>query len=285
MDLAPVPEPDVQVAAELARKLGLPEMRALLARRRELEPEGAFAIRDASGAWIARGQAVVWPMDEGGLAWLSGMMVDPAWQRRGAGRAILARLLAYAQENGAHLVGLDASVQGKSLYVSEGFVEVASMPRWRRDRETPAPELPPGEHALYPISSCEVMELVAYDRPRFGASRARLLALLMARFPERAFVAFHRGTGAIGGYAMATERGIGPLVADTPELALRLLLACERAGAPARAGLHGLNPDAEKLFLQAGYKPEDVATTRMIRGGPLPGRPSTQFAIGGWDLG
>jgi hypothetical protein len=122
------------------------------------------------------------------------------------------------------------------------------------------------------------MELAAYDRPRLGVGRARLLALLMAEAPQRSFVAVHRKTGAFSGHVLSLGDGIGPLVAQTPEAAAWLLHACERAGTPPNARVPGWNRGAEALFASAGYRKGDVRV-RMVRGSLPRGEPEAVYAL------
>jgi predicted N-acetyltransferase YhbS len=255
------------------------------ARRHALDPEGLFLARAAGGEVVGAIQCLTYPSDAGALSWLCNMMVHPSAQRQRIGRRLLRRALVHAAERGARIVGLEATAAARPLYESEGFHAVTTTPRWERIPGTTPRAPPPGPFAIYPISSCEIMELWAFDRPRFGANRVAWLADVMAHFPERSFVAFDRASGAIVGHVLGSARFIGPLVADSPEAAAWLLFACERAGTPPIVHASDWNPRAASVLEAAGYQKTGMACTRMARGGELPGRPETQFGISAWGLG
>lgn len=243
-----------------------------------------FTARAQDGRALGIVTVVLW--DD--LAWLGSMAIAPEARRQGIGRALLRHAIAHAEARGASSIGLDASPSphGRRLYEQEGFVAFGES--WLSEREGPMPAtfaegLRPSEHAIYPVSPAEVMELLACDQPRFGASRGPLLAKLMAMHPQQAFVAVHRRTGAFSGHAFAFRDRIGPLVADTPQTAAWLLHALERARTPAKAIVAHWNADAKALFDAAGYRPVR-ACLRMWRG-PVLGRPETQHCPASWALG
>lgn len=146
---------------------------------------------------------------------------------------------------------------------------------WIREGPARGVGVPAGDHAIYPVSPAEIMELIACDTPRSGFARGPTLAALIADEPHRAFVAVHRGTGAFSGLAIGQKDGIAVLVADTPIAAAWLLHAAERAGTPGRAIVPEWNKDAIALFHDAGYR---RAEARPSTGAPQ-GRPETQYAL------
>lgn len=271
---------DPSETVALAQAHGWPWTLPRVERVLEMEPEGSFSVRDASGQLVGMATCVVWDR----LAWIGGMLVAPSARGRGIARALLQRALTHARARGATSIGLDATPHGRQLYEREGFRPWGESAFWARPPGTPrAPPGPSGDYAIYPVSSCEIMELLDYDRARFGASRARLLARLVGETPHHSFVAVHRKTGAFSGLALRWDERIGPLVADAPEAAAWLLFAIERAGAHPRAIVAGWNPQARAVFEAAGYAP-GVATTRMFLGEPL-GDAARVFCPAVWSLG
>lgn len=247
---------------------------------RFLAVASGFTARAQDGRALGIVTCVLW--DD--LAWLGSMAIAPDARRQGIGRALLRHAIAHAEAQGAATIGLDATPMGRDLYESEGFVADGESALWRRAGPMRAPSLPSGEYAIYPVSPAEIMELVACDTPRFGASRARWLAARIGEEPQRSFVAVHRKTGAFSGHALVVGERIGPLIADAPEAAAWLLAAIERAGGPPMAIVPDWNPDAARVFAAAGYE-RGRSCTRMWRGPPRRGRPETQFALGGWAIG
>lgn len=272
---------DAKEALDLAHAVGWPWTLPRVQRVIDMQPEGAFAVRDGSGALLGMGTCVVW--DE--LAWLGGLAVAPHARGRGVSRALVDHILAFAAERGARTVGLDATTEGRQLYERAGFVAWHESGFWERpagaQRANPGPS---GDYAVYPVSSCEIMELLDFDRPRFGASRARLLSRLISEWPHHSFVSVHRRTGAFSGLALRWDDRVGPLVAESPAAAAWLLHAVERAGATPKALVAEWNDDAKRVFAAAGYQPKS-RTTRMFRGPAPPGRAETVYAPAIWALG
>lgn len=285
------PHADPAVAFRLEHDVaGWPRVLPEVERRFRMRPAAHFAARDEAGE-LGGGVSVVVHHDAGAgpLAWIGGLVVRPEARSAGLGRRLLREAIAFAEAEGAAGIGLDASPPGVPLYESEGFRTVAFAQRWSREASAPRPAAPRLETAaVYPISSCEIMELHAYDAPRFGAGRSAFLAELIGAHPERSFVAFDKKAGHVVGYALGQERFIGPIVADSPDIAARLLLACERAGAPALAYPLEAGAPALDVLMAAGYSADKEVGRfrRMLRGvGALPGRPETQYATGAGAIG
>lgn len=280
----PLEDPAELVAFEA--KQGTPRSAPEVERRVHADPEGTFVARDDAGNVLGCGSVIVHrDAGEGAYAFVGGMIVDPAQRRQGIARALLRAGLARADALGAQRVALAASAMGRPLYESEGFRALATTVRYERQGPPRAPTLATRTASVYPISSCEIMDLLKFDAPRFGASRAPFLADLLGTFPERAFVAFDRASGAIAGFVGTQERVVGPLVADSDEVAARLLHAAELAGAPPKLLLSGLHARAQRLAEGAGYAPDGHACTLMLRGDRLPGRPDAIWGLGAWAIG
>ncbi|WP_430780037.1 GNAT family N-acetyltransferase [Actinoplanes sp. G11-F43] len=114
-------------------------------------------------------------------------------------------------------------------------------------------------------------ELAAYDRRFFPAGRDTFLALWIAAPGRRAVVA--RRAGVIVGFAARRPAGdadrIGPLFADTPEIAETLLAALrEMPGGevPVILDVPAPHPAAHRLAERAGLKPV-WDTVRVYSGG------------------
>lgn len=286
LDVGPWDEDDPQPLLELARSVGWTWSEARARRAQRLRPARTWLAREGEDVVGTASCLVYGDAGEGALAWVGGMIARPDRQRRGVGAALLEAALGYAREHGAVSVGLDATPSGEPLYRRLGFRLVAMDPRWERPEGPPVPpSAPQGPIAVYPISSCEIMELHAYDAARFGANRGRVLAEPMAERPHQCFVAFDRKTGAVAGHVLTQENAVGPLVADTPHAAEWLLYAAEMAGAARQAYLPGQNPHAQRTFARAGYVDQQHACARMVLGKDLPGRHETVHAIAGWGLG
>lgn len=286
-EVAPWDEDPAPLIA-LSRAVGWEWSEARALRAQRLKPATTLLARvPGSGEVVGTVTCLLYgDAGHGSVGWVSGMIVHPEHQRRGVGRGLMDRLLAWTGEQGVSALGLEATVAGRPVYERAGFRVVAEDPRWERGEGPPVPpSAPQGPISIYPISSCEVMELAAYDTARFGARRTHLLAEPMGERPDQAFVAFDRATGKIVGHVQTQERNLGPLVADTPHAASWLLYAAEMAGAPRVAFLPGDNPEAARVFARAGYAPSGVSCARMVLGKDLPMDWTRIHALAGWGLG
>jgi GNAT superfamily N-acetyltransferase len=212
------------------------------------------------------------------LGMVGNMIVDPAHRRRGIGGAILDAVLEFLDARGSTRLELSATDDGRPLYARAGF--------------TPAE---PGISALLPrISAVEdgdgadlsdaapdaLGELAAYDTPRFGGDRSPLLATMLADLERPLVVA--RQAGAIVGWAWLRPENerVGPLVADTPDIAVALVAAAMRrlpGTNPLRLNMPASNrAGAARLrVLGAALLPWDQ---RMARGPQVPRREDAMYA-------
>lgn len=273
---------DPEVAFRLEQAMGWPRPGREVARR--LDAAKSLVAFDVDATPVGSVSVAVYEGADGApaLAWLGGMAVLPAHRGRGVGRALLDAALHEARA--APVVGLDATDKGRALYARAGFRERSRSTRWVRAAGEPRP-ITRGRHSIHPISISEAMEIAAYDLERFGAKRMRWLMALLHEFPWTAFMSRDRATGNVTGFVFAKERSIGPLVADDDEAAAALLAACELAGGPPALLVPDAHVGAARLLGEAGWRRDDASTTRMLRGGDLPGDERRIYAYATSALG
>lgn len=97
------------------------------------EAAGWIAETNADGAPVGT-VALVWKRvppslrnPDGREAYLLGVYVDATWRRRGIARALVDAAVAQASEQGASVVTLHASDEGRRLYEQMGFVDSHEM--------------------------------------------------------------------------------------------------------------------------------------------------------------
>jgi GNAT superfamily N-acetyltransferase len=82
--------------------------------------------------WVAEAQGEVAGMValhlDGAKAELEDFFVDPSFQNRGVGSALLQVLLAACREAGATDIGLDADPNAEAIYTRLGFITVGRSP-------------------------------------------------------------------------------------------------------------------------------------------------------------
>lgn len=160
----------------------------------------------------------------GPFAWIGLMGVDPTYQRRGVGAALLDAILAELERAGCTLAVLDASASGAPLYERYGFLDDGTTVLFK------SPHAIQGAVSLDRVRAIcpdDLKDLGEFDTPIFGADRTRLLRTLFDALPDRGFVARDR-SGAISAYVLAQSDRIGPWMASSQadaEAVLRAALA------------------------------------------------------------
>src|SRR4051812_9642764 len=183
-----------------------------------LDAGRGFGCRGADGKWQA--SSLVLPLGDK-LAWISMVLVTKAWRRGGVGTGLLKRCIAEVQDSGA-VAGLDATEQGRPIYLPLGFHDLYPIRRWHFDRARDVPS----DIAVRPFVLADLPKLALYDRPLSSMERPTLLAHLAMRQPGLAWVVDAPG-GRLAGFALGREgrvaSSIGPVVADSEAIGLALI--------------------------------------------------------------
>jgi GNAT superfamily N-acetyltransferase len=176
-----------------------------------------FGVKSASGAWEA--SSLVLPLGPK-LAWISMVLVTKARRRGGVGTALLRRCIEEATETGA-VAGLDATEQGRPIYLPLGFHDLYKISRWHLDGAKEAPRGP----SVRPLTPSDLSAVQAFDRRLSGMERPALLAHLAARQSACAFVAEDAGrvSGFVLGREGRTATSIGPVIAENEATGLALI--------------------------------------------------------------
>jgi GNAT superfamily N-acetyltransferase len=186
-------------------------------------------VQDDRGRWIGTG--LLLPLGEP-IAWISMVLVNGSYRRRGIGGGLLEHCFERAEDQG-RIAGLDATELGRPVYLRYGFRDLYPLRRWWVDR-LPGSSSPPAGLSIAPITSSDVEEVARYDRACSGLEREHILAHLLQRSPQIAFAARRNGT--LAGYALGRDgrlaTHIGPVVADPAEIAVVLIAAAMHAGRP-----------------------------------------------------
>src|SRR5262249_52273061 len=177
-----------------------------------LQAGRGFGCMARDGRWAA--SSLVLPLGEG-LAWISMVLVTKSRRREGLGTTLLRRCIEEARATG-RTPGLDATEQGRPIYLPLGFRDLYSIARWHFGGRPSEQPLPDGIR-LRSIVQGDLGELGLYDRARSAMDRAALLAHLVARQPSRAWLAT-AASGALVGFVLGREgraaTSLGPVVAD-----------------------------------------------------------------------
>ncbi|OZI50304.1 GNAT family N-acetyltransferase [Bordetella genomosp. 5] len=236
-----------------------------------------FATQLAAGRLFGlRGQSPDQPaliaaggtFDFGSHGAIGAVMIQPEWQRRGIGRALMQHLQDTLPAGRA--ISLIATDAGVPLYERLGYraggrITRMSAPLTALDWYAGAPAAPADR--ILPARPEDIVTLEALDVAATGARRA---ALVLARRAQAhsAFLALDSG-GAPSGYALGVPQGpitlIGPVIARNDEDALALIESVARAAAR-QAG-------CESLRLDLAPAQDTLAEALQARGFTIDDRP------------
>ncbi|MEV6773997.1 GNAT family N-acetyltransferase [Nocardia sp. NPDC051030] len=214
------------------------------------------------------------------FAFLGFYLVRPDLRGHGFG---LATWQAGLRHGGDRVVGLDGVVDQQDNYRRSGF-ELA----YRTARFTGAPQLPPPDGTVRPLSPADLRVLHAYDSSCVPADRPALLNSWLA-LPERLTVV-RIVDGEFTGYGTIRPARdslrIGPLFANSAEDARQILAALvEQTGAkPLAIDVPLNNADAVRLAEEAGLTPS-FETARMYTGRTRSHTGERVFGVTSLELG
>jgi ribosomal protein S18 acetylase RimI-like enzyme len=157
------------------------------------------------------------------FAWIAMILVTTAYRRRGIATYVMRRCIEMLQARNL-IPALDATPEGRQVYLPLGFKDVYTLTRLIAERPT-LPRTPPGDGGVRQMTEADLDAVSDYDREPFGADRRYVLKNLFERMPAAAFV--HETEGKIDGFVLVRDgrlcAQVGPLAADHEEHALALV--------------------------------------------------------------
>ncbi len=246
-----------------------------------LSPRGCF-VAEWQGA--VAGVLTTTPYER--LAFLGAVIVRPDLRGRGIGRSMIEAALDHLKASGIETVRLYAYLDQTRFYGNLGFRPEHRIVRWTRNG-------PPArvEAHLRQVRPNELDDVIAFDRPYFGASRENLLRRLQSESPGTFLVA--RFDGSITGYVIGMRTGhsceIGPWVVhpssrNGPRALLESLAAVARSASYSFSG-PVLNRRSLRFARRHGFRP-GFRTLQMVWGRPASGgRPAGVWGVGGLEKG
>lgn len=240
----------------------------------------AFGVA-AGDRLVASGLTVVY--DDAPFAWISMILVTAEFRRRGLATALMRRCSEAIERQGL-VPALDASPEGREVYLRLGFKDTYRTSRFLVERTPKSIR----REDLRPVRNPDLPRLAAFDKRHSGGDRKTLLGHLLQRLPEAAWLAERNGE--VAGFVLG--RGgrlcpqLGPVVAEDEATAVALL---EAAGAALRrpfcldAGDHHAGLAAWLKRHQATFITPFV---RMLKGRERSyDDPARVFVIAGPELG
>jgi len=226
----------------------------------------------------------------GGHAWVSMVLVDPAWQHRGLATRLLGQCIGSLRARKL-VPTLDATPAGEAVYRKLGFVRGFGFSRWEREAAVPTPR-EAGDPRVRDATQDDLPDCVDLDTQACGLGRAALLASLAGRQGSRAWRiddARPRATGFVIAREGRRATQVGPLVAASHAQAIALL----RAALAATPGPVFVDvPDAREAMsgwlIAHGFRLQR-SFVRMALCAQLPPHlaeaPSSLFAVAGPEFG
>lgn len=180
-----------------------------------------FGLSTPEGRLVASGLTVPFGPRFG---WISMILVTAQWRRRGFATHMMRRCIDALLARGL-TPALDATPEGRRVYLPLGFRDVYSITRYFAAAPPAPSDAPAGKIAIRPMGVDDLPAISAYDRDPFGDDRAFMLEHLRHRLPQAAFLA--EAGGRVRGFVLGRDgrfcSQIGPLVADDDATALALL--------------------------------------------------------------
>jgi ribosomal protein S18 acetylase RimI-like enzyme len=272
------------------------EERDLAAGARLIEQANWNQVDDDWRIFVARGAAFCVAAPDGtvvataatlpyaGVAWISMILVDVAWRRRGIARRLIERCTHDIAASGRVPV-LDATPAGRAVYAGMEFRDVLGTLRWARQPLHADASDAPG---VRPLQAADLDAVVALDAQAFGAPRRWLIESLATRSAGFAAVAEREGAivGAILGRPGRVATQLGPIIAVDEIIAIDLL----RHAAARLPGLLYIDAlDRHAALADAlsgqGFTIQRPFSRMAWRCDTVPGDATRYFAAAGPELG
>jgi hypothetical protein len=239
-----------------------------------------FGCRGADGRWEA--SSLVLPLGDK-LAWISMVLVTSARRRGGLGSGLLKRCIAEVLASGA-VAGLDATEQGRPIYLPLGFHDLYRISRWHLEGVREASS----DIAPRPVTASDLPAIIAYDCARSGMERPALLRHLAGRQPKAAWVV--ESAGRLKGFVMGREgrtaTSIGPVVADDEATGLTLIArAASAVPGPFIIDVPEAHGDIRRWLQRQGATSPRGYMRMTLGNAPGLDDPSHLFALAGPELG
>lgn len=264
-----IPANDIMMAAFNSPENRVKDLNRLL----EIQPDGWFMALD-DGIPVGTVGAIEYEA----FAWIGMMAVNPDKQGGGIGKKLMQVLLDWLESHGNQISLLDATPLGEPLYQRFSFREVDRAVQFVKFGHSPKNEafldsVKSGpsmalQEGIKVMTETDIPDVAKFDSAYFGANRKAVFAVYLHDYPNRAFIAY-TPSGKMGGYIMVQDRKIGPWVAESAEVAERLLhtaLTLEYYGEDPAVIAPAINSRAKKILEKNGFQ-SVRSLSHMQRGG------------------
>lgn len=274
---------DVPFAMQLVEIAGWNQLPGDWHRLLRIAPDGCFLAQ-----WRDRPAGTATAIAYGAdCAWVGMVLVHPDSRRQGIGGALISHCLNYLKSLGVRTIKLDATDEGKAVYLKQGFVDEYGTARYLGQLDPR--QVRQDRYNLQVVEAGDWQVIAGLDRKAFGADRSELLSALAESEPALALVA--REGGRVAGYGFARPGRlygyIGPIVAERMEAAQALLVELSQrlAGKTVLVDTTALNP-AWSAWLENSGLQLHRRLTRMYSGtNDSPGDTSLVYTLSAFETG
>jgi GNAT superfamily N-acetyltransferase len=224
-----------------------------------------YAVCDGKGRIVA--STATLPFG-GRFAWISMVLVDAGYRRRGLATQLMRRAMDDLAAGGL-LPVLDATPDGRAVYRALGFQESWGYHRLlRREPRAAVTPSPAADLVIRPLTDTDWGAVRSFDACAFGADRGAVLASLRGRLPAADLVA--ERDGRLAGFLLGRDGRLaghcGPLIADDDAAAVALLAhALEALPGPLFIDLADTQVSTRAFLTAQGFAPVRPLT-RMLLG-------------------
>lgn len=183
----------------------------------------------------------------GAMGWIGMVLVDERHRGAGYARAIFSHATNAARSQGVSLLALDATDQGRPVYLKQGFTDHSRIARWV------GAAAPHDSDDTRAATTSDWPQILRLDKRAQGADRGPLLRHLASESGATMRVIEHGGR--LRGFGLSrrgrTASTIGPVIAESPEFGNALavgLLTDRRQDRPDQPVLMDL-PEGSPLAL------------------------------------
>ena len=276
-------EADLAFADSLRDRVGWNQTRADWQRMRALEPTGCF-LAECNGVPVGTATTIRYGLE---LAWIGMVLVHPEYRRRGVGRALLERCLAYLRACGVRCIKLDATPAGKTVYDGLGFKEEWTLTRWTHAHVPPIQAK--AVSGMRSWQTADGLGIEPVELAAFGVSRQRLVQVLAPQSQDSVVV--ESEPGQITGYGLLRPGSrafyLGPVAAVGAETALpvieALMTSCE--GNAVYWDIPDQNSVTVEWAKQHGFTAQRPLIRMYLGENHAPGDPRKQYALTGPETG
>ncbi|OGF49246.1 MAG: hypothetical protein A2231_06290 [Candidatus Firestonebacteria bacterium RIFOXYA2_FULL_40_8] len=274
-----ITERDIPFCMELKNAAGWNQLEQDWKRLIELSPLGCFTAQLHDGTIVGTATTVSF---EDKFGWIGMVLVDPNQRKMGIGTALMNACIEYLKPR-VKVIRLDATPMGKPVYERLGFKDEYILARYK------------GTGSSFPattvkkISSKELPNILAFDKPIFGADRSNWLSRVFQESPDNCF--FIEESGKIQGFIMSHPGTkawyAGPLTANDLTSAEKLLKAVLSSLPGKEIFIDPLtnNKTFTGLLQNVGFTEERILTRMFLGENLYPGTPEKVFCIAGPEAG